>query len=419
MNYPPTSRYLDDDFTRPESSTRPWTPSLTEDDWQTTSNYKSPYLSVHESTQQLSGSKEPPSSPMRERLKATQLWHWLIPDSVPCRLYISVIIVQTVIDLAVEGALVLKFSQAAKLDHELVVSSARRLPVYFSVFGFAHIFQLILAIDAIWMRNTLQFFFLTAFNLILLIYAVVQIFEIRSGLPNMAAGSQSAIFNIPINVLVIIIPFVIALAELAYIFLGWSIWREFGWKVYKLLGADRRIKRLYVHYQILACIMKFDVFFWCGFSIQLIWMVLQPTNAEYYITVAALPASLVVLLAGHLGARYESRPLMYAFMLSCVGACGYFTFKLFRIVSQRDDQAIKPVFKTLAAFAALAITFLVATFVWSCIVLSNFGAGLKAHLSRNKEDTVQLPRRGSTFHLDPNQPEDYYSNRKAKRMSLE
>jgi hypothetical protein len=61
---------------------------------------------------------------------------------------------------------------------------------------------------------------------------------------------------------------------------------------------------------------------------QLIWMVLQPTNLEYYITVAALPASLIVLLAGHLGARYESRPLMYAFMLSCAGACGYFTFKV-------------------------------------------------------------------------------------------
>lgn len=419
MNYPPTSKYLDDDFNRPESSARPWTPSHTEEDWQTTAIPKSPYLSMHESSQQLSGLEGPFATPTRERLNATKIWHSFIPDSVPCRLYISVIILQTAIDLAVEGALVLKFSQAAKLDSALSLPSARRLPVYFSIFGFAHVFQLILAIDAVWTRNTLQFFFLTAFNLIFLIYAVVQIFEIRSALQTMTTSSQLAIFNIPINVLVIIIPFVIALAELAYVILGWSIWREFGWKVYKLLGADRRIKRLYVHYQILACIMKFDVFFWGGFSIQLIWMVLQPTNAEYYITVAALPASLIVLLAGHLGARYESRPLMYAFMLSCVGACGYFTFKLFRIVSRRDDQTIKPVFKSLTAFAALAITFLIATFVWSCMVLGNFGAGLKVHMSRNKVETVQLSRRAPTFQVNPNQPEDYYSHRKAKRMSLE
>jgi hypothetical protein len=116
-----------------------------------------------------------------------------------------------------------------------------------------------------------------------LIYAVVQIFEIRSALATVTSSSQLAIFNIPINVLVIIIPFVIALAELAYVVLGWSIWREFGWKVYKLLGADRRIKRLYVHYQILACIMKFDVFFWCGFSIQV--------NKIFHLALSALTSA--------------------------------------------------------------------------------------------------------------------------------
>lgn len=368
----------------------------------------------------LSALKDSRPLPPRGRPAAQRLWSQLIPDSIPCRLYISVIILQTIVDLTVEGALVIKFSQAAKLNPSLGEPSARRLPVYFSIFGFAHVFQFILAIDAVWMRNTLQFFFLTAFNLILLIYAVVQIFEIRSTLLGVKTGTDSAIFDIPINILVIIIPFIVALAELAYVILGWSIWREFGWKVYKLLGADRRIKRLYMHYQILACIMKFDVFFWCGFSIQLIFMVLQSTNFEYYITVAALPASLVVLLAGHLGARYESKPLMYAFMLSCTGACAYFAFKLFRIISQRDDSSIKPVFKTLTAFAALAITFLIATFVWSCVVLSNFGTGLKAHLSPSKEEYAVPTRRGSTFQADSTEPNaNYYASRKTKRMSLE
>jgi len=363
----------------------------------------------------LSASKDSHSSPSREQPAVRRLWTLIIPDSMPCRLYISVIILQTIVDLTVEGTLVLKYSQAAKGNPSLAESSARRLPVYFIIFGFAHVFQFILAIDAVWMRNTLQFLFLTAFNLVLLIYAVVQIFEIRSTLPGLTSGTESPIFDIPINILIIIIPFVVALAELAYVILGWSIWREFGWKVYKLLGADRRIKRLYMHYQIFACIMKFDVFFWCGFSIQLIWMVLQSTNFEYYITVAALPASLVVLLAGHLGARYESRPLMYAFMVSCAGACAYFTFKLFRIISQRDDTSIKPVFKSLTAFAALAIAFLIATFVWACIVLSNFETGLKAHLSRDKGEH-SAPRRN----IDSIEPDvTYYSSRKTKRMSLD
>jgi MFS family permease len=57
-------------------------------------------------------------------------------------------------------------------------------------------------------------------------------------------------------------------------------------------------------------------------------MVLQPKDVEYVVTIAALPASLAVLVAGYLGSRYEHKPLMYAFMLSCVGACAYFTYKV-------------------------------------------------------------------------------------------
>jgi len=319
--------------------------------------------------------------------RRTSVWQRLLPDSVPCRLYILIVVLQTILDLGMEGILLFKFIQAAAVNPDIKVSSARSLPVYFSIFGFAHVFQFILAVDAVFMRNTLQFFFLTAFNFILLIYAVVQVFEIKSIVD--VSSTAQGILAVPTHVLTALVPCVIGLAELAYIVLGWSIWREFGWKVYKRLGADRRVRRLYMHYQILQCIMKFDVFFFAGFSIQLIWMVLQKTNVEYAVTVAALPASLVVLVAGHIGARYEHKPLMYAFMLSCAGGCGYFVFKLFRIVEQKHLPTILPVFKTLCAFAGISIFFFLATFTWSCIVLRNFGSGLKYHLSKNKPSPIQ------------------------------
>ena len=72
----------------------------------------------------------------------------------------------------------------------------------------------------------------------------------------------------PITVLTDIVPIVIGVSEIAYIGLGWKIYTEFGWKVYKLLGADRRIKKMYAQYQIFECMLKFDVFFWLGFSVQ-------------------------------------------------------------------------------------------------------------------------------------------------------
>ena len=130
------------------------------------------------------------------------------------------------------------------------------------------------------------------------------------------------------NVLTTIIPIVVAVAELAYILLGWKIYHEFGWKVYKFLGADRRIKKMYANFQIYECLVKFDVFFWAGFSVQFIWLVLSKDDWEYYVTCAALPLSVLLLVEGHLAARHENKWMMATFMSGCVGAMVYFVYKV-------------------------------------------------------------------------------------------
>ena len=198
-----------------------------------------------------------------------------------------------------------------------------------------------MAVDAVYARNTLQFLFLTwativivsphiytdfsVFNALFLLYAIIQIKEIRDATINSTAQGAS---GIPIPVLTTIIPIVISVAEVAYIGLGWKIYNEFGWKVYKFLGADRQIKKMYAHYQIYECLVKFDVFFWIGFSVQFIWLVLRDTDWEYYVTYAALPLSVVLLVEGHLAARHENKWMMATFMIGCVGAMIYFIYKV-------------------------------------------------------------------------------------------
>jgi hypothetical protein len=160
------------------------------------------------------------------------------------------------------------------------------------------------------------------FNLLFLIYAIIQIGEIQN-----ATTTSEGIIHIPVNVLTNIIPAVISAAEVAYIALGWKIYNEFGWKVYKFLGADRRIKKMYASYQIFLCLVKFDLFFWVGFSVQFLWLVLSKTDWEYYVTWAALPLSVVLLVEGHLAARHENKWMMATFMSGCIGALVYFVYK--------------------------------------------------------------------------------------------
>lgn len=85
---------------------------------------------------------------------------------------------------------------------------------------------------------------------------------------------------------------------------------------------------MYASYQIYECLVKFDVFFWAGFSVQFIWLVLQDSDWEYYVTCAALPLSIVLLVEGHLAARHENKWMMATFMSGCVGALIYFIYKV-------------------------------------------------------------------------------------------
>ena len=173
------------------------------------------------------------------------------------------------------------------------------------------------------------------FNALFLIYAVIQIFEIRESLP--PNDDSGGISDIPVNVLTTIIPCVIATAELAYIALGWKIWREFGWKVYKRLGADRRVKKMYAKYQIFIGIMKFDLFFFVGFCVQLIALVLNQKDWEYYLTCAALPFSLLVLIDGWWAARTENKYMMYSFIFGCASALVYFVYKVSAHINRPDS----------------------------------------------------------------------------------
>jgi hypothetical protein len=282
--------------------------------------------------------------------------------------------------------------------------TSRKMPVYLSIFALAHIFQLVMAIDAVYARNTLQFLCLAVFNALFLVYAIIQIKEIREALST-AANTTTGVSTVPVNVLTTVIPIVISVSEIAYIGLGWKIYHEFGWKVYKFLGADRRIKKMYANYQIYECLVKFDVFFWAGFSVQFIWLVLQKNDWEYYVTCAALPLSIVLLVEGHLAARHENKWMMATFMSGCIGAMVYFIYKLIKVLLYKGTPQFKLVWKSLTVFSIIAIVLLFMTMTLAVMVMRSFGLGLKDALERKNNPmhgryASQAHRRAASTNLN-------------------
>ncbi|KAG5648167.1 hypothetical protein DXG03_006122 [Asterophora parasitica] len=309
-----------------------------------------------------------PPLPVKET-DTRSLWQKIVPESLACRLYVLTVLIETTVDLAIEGELLLRLRTETNKGGKENEITSRKMPV--------------------------------VFNALFLVYAIIQIKEIQEALSDATAG----VSTIPINVLTTIIPVVISVAEIAYIGLGWKIYNEFGWKVYKFIGADRRIKKMYANYQIYECLVKFDVFFWVGFSVQFIWLVLQKNDWEYYVTCAALPLSIVLLVEGHLAARHENKWMMATFMSGCIGAMVYFIYKLIKVLIFKESEQFKYVWKSLTVFSIIAFVLLIMTMVMSFIVLRDFGRGLKDALERKSNPThgrylSQAHRRAASTNLN-------------------
>ncbi|KAJ7492831.1 hypothetical protein FB451DRAFT_552023 [Mycena latifolia] len=347
----------------------------------------------------------PPRPPEKE-IDGLGFWQKILPESMACRLYVLTVLIETTVDLAIEGELLIQINKNRDKNSSADDVSGQKMPVYLSIFALAHVFQFVMAVDAVYARNTLQFICLTCVRCAIRHYLYLLFVQhIQCSIPclrchpnrrNPTIGYKfSNLDPSPSMFLTTTIPIVIAIAEIAYIALGWKIYHEFGWKVYKFLGADRRIKKMYANYQIYECLVKFDVFFWAGFSVQFIWLVLLEHDWEYYVTCAALPLSLVLLVEGHLAARHESKLMMYTFLSGCVGGMIYFVYKLAKVLMYKHTRDFELVWKTLTVFSVIAIILLLATFVFSIMVLRNFGRGLKDSLTKK---SMSHSRAGSQHH---------------------
>lgn len=168
------------------------------------------------------------------------------------------------------------------------------------------------------------------FNLCCFAYAVFQFKQIAEALKYVFPTQLEKVTNL--QKIIFAAPVVIGVCQLAYFYLGARLYLEFGWvlslfkgdknnnngdrwRIYKKIGADPDIRSKYWHkkgnnrnglsifildmyrwYQIFLTILKLDIFFFLGFSIQFLVLVLQRGDAEYPLTIVALPGTCLALV---------------------------------------------------------------------------------------------------------------------------
>lgn len=90
---------------------------------------------------------------------------------------------------------------------------------------------------------------------------------------------------------------------------------------------------MYRAYQIYVVLIKMDLFFFVGFSIQFIYLTLtkDTDDPEYWLTIVVLPLTLPILYIAIYAVRHESRRWMTVFLVAMHCGVAYFVFKVVRM----------------------------------------------------------------------------------------
>lgn len=313
------------------------------------------------------------------------------PNSVWTWAFVAVTCVQAAIVLGFEAYV---FALFQTNSHPHGTNDKHSIPSFLTVFIFGYVYELVLAYDALRLKNTIQIIGLCLYNLGLLIYAAVQMAEIHDAVTSLTSLDKPGSDAITpttwsaLKPFLIAIPCVIAVGSIAMSAVARKIYDEFAWTIYKHISADLRMKRRYLAYQIYIALLKFDFFFFLGFTVQFVVVVVDVKDVEFGLTIAAIPVTILILIMAGYFTRKESFSGMIVIIILYFGGMAYFLFKLVRMY-QPTARAARyiPARKTLTSFAVITIVLIVLTIINAIVCASNFRHGLKPYIANRKVES--------------------------------
>ncbi|OCF38221.1 hypothetical protein I316_00447 [Kwoniella heveanensis BCC8398] len=279
-------------------------------------------------------------------------------------------------------------------------SKVRTVPVYLAVFCLAQIFSILYIFDGLRARNIVQLGFHLIFNVCMLTYSILQIPQTKDALSSETSPGAcgrferctgpNSLYDL-LEKLMIVPPIIFGLCTVIFAVMLPFVFKQFGWAVFRLVGASPELKKAHRHYQMMIALLKMLLFFGTAFCVAMLILVTawDRNRAEFIITVVALPLVVIFMFICGWALRKENKYLMSGCLVLMVAGIVYFIYKLSTLWLPRTQGLYKNTRITMAIFSIFSVMILLATFALGLVCVADFGKGLiEAH--RNPENRTSL-----------------------------
>ncbi|KAJ1922362.1 hypothetical protein IWQ60_006576 [Tieghemiomyces parasiticus] len=299
-----------------------------------------------------------------------------VPNSFWAQIYLLLAVLETIVVLIIQIVNIANTAADDSVDawsNTKTVSSGSIL-VYDSLFIVGQLFFVVIAWEAVAHKNTIQVIATTCFNCLLFVYALIQYFNNVNIAPADSTASNLLVLRLCLGAIT-------GVCSIAFAALTWELFLDFGWKIFKKLGADLAVRTMFKRRQVLITLFKLDVFFFVGYAIQTATLVLKVTDAETWVQIGVvMPGSVLVLTLGFYALHWENARCMLVVMFCLAVSPAYFIYRLVRMYTVGNHGTMDPYWDTreyLLFFIIVNIVLILGT-LYSCwLCYRDFGKGLK------------------------------------------
>jgi len=177
-------------------------------------------------------------------------------------------------------------------------------------------------------------------------------------------------------------------------FLAFKLYQQFGWNIYKRIGADLRMQAIYRAMLIFVMLLKLDLFFMLTFSILALFVFdyTDQTNntsgkpslskSAFYFHLGMTILIVPIQLLAYIGLRRENSPALFLFATFCIVSIVDYMILLKSSIGDNTQQT----WFFWIFFIIVSVVLTALTTLWSFLCIKNFGHGLRSLLNKGKHD---------------------------------